>query len=116
MLLRRGDAKVCKECLRSFGPILSQPLDCVGSRDDNASSTSESEVQMHDEGRGRVLMLGREKGLLVKTEWKKVLKNSTFPASEVTLLLPWETVEVDSGFHAKGTNVSSHISCHHVIQ
>ena len=60
---------------------------------------------MHDEGRGRVLMLGREKGLLVNTEWKKVLKSSAFPVSEVALLLLWETVEGIVVFHAKRTNV-----------
>ena len=51
------------------------------------------EVQMHDESRGRVLMFGGEKELLVKTEWKKVLKSSAFPVSEVALLLSRNTVE-----------------------
>ena len=45
------------QCFNSLRPIPSQPLDFVGSRDERASSTSKSEnleVQMHDEGRGRV--------------------------------------------------------------
>ena len=84
------------QCFNSLGPIPSQPLDFVGSRDERASSTSEPEnleVQMHDEGRGRVLMFGRGKELLVKTEWKKVLKSSAFPVSEVALLLSRNTVQ-----------------------
>ena len=77
------------QCFRSLGPISSQPLDFIGSRDESILNTSESEslkVQMHDEGRGRVLMFGREKELLVKTEWKNELKSSAFPVSEVALL------------------------------
>ena len=61
-----------------------------------ASNTSESEnleVQMHDEGRERILTFSIEKELLVKTEWKKVLKSSAFPVSEVALLLSRNTIE-----------------------
>lgn len=79
-----------------MGPIPSQPLDFVGSRFERASNTSESEnleVQIHDEGREKVLVLGIEKELLVKTEWKKVFTSSTFPVSEVALRLSRTTIE-----------------------
>lgn len=49
----------------------SHPLDFVGSSDEMASNTSVSEKvkeQMQEEGRGRELIFGREKELLVKTE------------------------------------------------
>ena len=54
-----------------MGPILSQPVDFVQSSDERASNTSESEndkLHKHNEGRGRVLMFGREKELPAKTE------------------------------------------------
>ena len=36
---------------------------------------------MHDGGRGRVLMFGRERELLVKTEWKEVLNSLALVSS-----------------------------------
>ena len=62
------------QCFNSLGLVPSEPLDFVGSSDERASSTSESDndkVHIHDEGRGILLMFGREKELSVKTEWKK---------------------------------------------
>ena len=69
-------------------PIPSQPLDLVGSSDETASNTSESVkdiLHKHEGGMGRILMSGREKELLVKTERKEVVKSSALSVSEVTL-------------------------------
>ena len=67
-----------------------------GSSDERASNTSESDsdiVHMHDGGSCRELMLGREKELPVKAEWKNELKSSALSVSEVALELFENTEE-----------------------
>ena len=76
------------QCLSSLGPIPSQPLDFVGSSEDSALKTSESEKDIEhkqDGDSGMESMFGRMNGLLVKTEWKKLLKSSAFSVSLVAL-------------------------------
>ena len=67
-----------------------------GSSDESASNTSEVDsdiVHMHDGGSCRELIMGREKELPVKTEWKKELNSSAFSVSEVALELLKNIVE-----------------------
>ena len=69
------------QCLSSLGLIPSQPLDFVGSSEDSALKTSESEKDIEhkqDGDSGMESMFGRMNGLLVKTEWKKNAKEFSF--------------------------------------
>ena len=77
------------QCLSSLGPIPSQPLDFVGSSEDSALKTSESEEDIEhkqDGDSGMESMFGRMNGLLVHEDrMEKIVKQLAFSVSLVAL-------------------------------